>query len=177
VKSIIPVVKAAAAVAAIHPEYASNGAHRAADAGSDRAANYTADGPGNPVAFAGAFLRAPHEALSVADMGDREQGKGHCGSRNVKFEGHAGRQCRCPDPGLHLNSFSSAATADAAGICNAAVGKWLRAPYEFRTGRPRVRPVKKAGPAGFSPAAAIFAPASTLTMALQVAGTKAGFRA
>jgi hypothetical protein len=166
VKSIIPVVKAAAAVAAIRPEYASNGTHRAADAGSDRAADYTADGPGNPVAFAGAFLRAPHEALGVADMGDREQGKGHCNSRKMKFEGHAGRQCRCPDHGLHLHSFGSAATADEAGICNAAAGKWLRAPYEPRTGRPSARPVKKAGPAGLSPAAAIFAPASTLTMPL-----------
>jgi hypothetical protein len=138
VKSIIPVVKTAAAVAVIHPEYASNGTHRAADAGSDRAANYTADGPGNPVAFAGAFLRAPHEALGVADVGDREQGKGHCSSRKMKFEGHAGRQCRCPDPGLHLNSFGSAATADGAGICNAAAGKWLRAPYEPRTEAPRL---------------------------------------
>jgi hypothetical protein len=147
VKSIIPVVKTAAAIAVIHPEYASDGTHRAADAGSDRAANHTADGPGNPVTFAGAFLRTPHEALGVADMGDREQGKGHCSSCKMKFEGHAGRQCRYPDPGLHLNSFGLPAAAVGAGICNAAAGKWLRAPYEFRTGRrtawPIAWPVKK----------------------------------
>ena len=78
VEMIVAVVKAAAAIAAPigNAEHAIHRADRAADTGSDRAADHTAYRTGGPVTFVGAFLRAAHDALGMPDMGDREQREG-----------------------------------------------------------------------------------------------------
>ena len=49
-------------------ENAVYGAHSATDTGSDDTSDRTANGPGNPVTFIGAFLRATHDALGVAGL-------------------------------------------------------------------------------------------------------------
>jgi hypothetical protein len=135
---IVAIVKAAAAIAAIHTEYASHGAHRATDAGSHRAANDLTYRTGNPAAFAGAFFRAPYQALGMADVRDREQGKRHRRRRKMKFEGHAGRQRRCPDPGLHLNSLMLGHYGTGgAGTSNADPTEWLQQPGEYISWRRR----------------------------------------
>ena len=77
---MVTVVIAAAAmpapVAAIgNPEHALDRAHRAADPGADGAANDAADRTGDPIAFIGAFLRAAHDTLRMAELRDRQQGK------------------------------------------------------------------------------------------------------
>ena len=50
-------------------EHAIHGAHRAADAGADRAAHDRADRTRRAVAFTGAFLRAADNTLRMAEMG------------------------------------------------------------------------------------------------------------
>jgi len=50
-----------------------NGAHRAADAGTDGAADHATDRTGNPIAFVSALLRTAHDALGVAGVGGRQQ--------------------------------------------------------------------------------------------------------
>jgi hypothetical protein len=73
VESIAAIVIAAAVIAAIvNPEHALDGAHRPADAGSDRATDHTTYGARDPVAFPGAFLRAANDPLSMPDMRNRE---------------------------------------------------------------------------------------------------------
>jgi hypothetical protein len=74
---MVAIVKAAATMAvppaAIrNPEHALHGAHGTTDPGAYRAANRAADGSGNPVAFRGPLLRAPHDALRVPNLRDRE---------------------------------------------------------------------------------------------------------
>src|SRR3978361_544319 len=85
-KSVVPVIKAAAAATAAvgNSEYASHRAHRAADAGTNRAADQTAHRPGNPVAFARAILRAANDALGISGVGDCEQSQSHGRSRQEK---------------------------------------------------------------------------------------------
>src|ERR1700694_1154631 len=105
VKMIVPIVIAAAAIATIpDPEHAFDRSHRAADTGTDCAANHTTDGAGNPVTLAGAFLRAAHDALRMPELGNREQRENECRSRK-EFYRHSGRQARCHGPGLHVNSL------------------------------------------------------------------------
>src|SRR5258705_7261428 len=98
-KGMVGVVIAAATIAtpiaAIRDsEHALDGAHRAADAGADRAANHPTHGAANPVAFVSTLLRAAHDALRMTDMGDREQREHQCRSREIKLYGQAGRQRR-----------------------------------------------------------------------------------
>jgi hypothetical protein len=72
VKAAIAVVIAVAVMmpAAIrNPEHAFDRTHGAADAGPDRTTDDAANGASNPVAFISAFLRAPHDALSVSYVG------------------------------------------------------------------------------------------------------------
>ncbi len=44
-------------------------------------------GPADPVAFIRALLRAAHDALGVAGMGDREQRQRECRSRKISLAG------------------------------------------------------------------------------------------
>src|SRR6478736_6261942 len=103
VETMIAIVVAAAAVAAPpaairNPEHALDRPHRAADAGTNRAANRA----GDPVAFIGPLLRAAHDTLGMTDMGDREQCQHDCRSRKMEFCRQAGGRRRCPDLCLHL---------------------------------------------------------------------------
>src|SRR5258707_9967270 len=100
----VAVVIAAAAIAAIgNSEHAVDGAHRAADAGADCAANHTAHGAGDPASLVRPLLRPAHDTLGVTDMGDREQCEHHCHSRKMEFYGPSARQRRCSDLSLHPN--------------------------------------------------------------------------
>src|SRR5439155_25182507 len=112
VETMIAVVLAAAAVAAPpaairNPEHALDRAHRAADAGADRAANHTAHGAGDPASFVGTLLRPAHDALGMTDRGNREQCEQDCRSRNTEFYRQSDGQHRCSELCLHLDSFCS----------------------------------------------------------------------
>jgi hypothetical protein len=106
VEMIVAIVEAAAAIAMVHPEYAPDRTHRAADTGSDGSADHLANRSGDTAAFRRPLLRAADDALGMADMGDRQQGEGHGRSRQMEFDRQSGGQCRCHDPGLHLNSLA-----------------------------------------------------------------------
>src|SRR5712664_3554037 len=142
VESIAAIVIAAAAIAAIvNPEHALDGAHRPTDAGSNRAADHTAYGAGDPVAFPGAFLRAANDTLRMPDMGNRQQCEHDGRDTKIEFCGKADRKHRCIDPDLlHLNS-SCSAIPGRRGTCNADSAKRLRVCGKFRTGGPRVGPL------------------------------------
>jgi len=85
-KTVVAIVIAAAAIAAtIDPEHTSHRAHRAADTGSDRAADHATHRTGNPVTFTGAFLGAAHDALRIAGMGNRQQGENDRRHRKMEF--------------------------------------------------------------------------------------------
>jgi hypothetical protein len=106
VEVTVAIVEAAAAIAAPvaairNPEHALDGTHRAADAGPYRAANHATHWAGDPVAFRGTLLRATHDALRMAKMGDCNQCENECRCRELE----SGRQRRCPDLRLHLISL------------------------------------------------------------------------
>src|SRR5258705_9643897 len=103
-ETTVAVVIAAAAIAAIgNSEHAVDGAHRAADAGADRAANHTAHGAGDPASLVRTLLRPAHDALGMNDMGNHEQCEHDCRSRKTEFYGPSARQRRCSDLSLHPN--------------------------------------------------------------------------
>jgi hypothetical protein len=112
VEMIVAVIKAAAAIMMPirNAEHAIYGTHRTANAGTDRAADYTTYRAGNPIAFRGTLPRTAHKALCVPDMGDCDQSKRQRRSGKIKFGGRSGRQCRGLDFRLHLNASGSAAT-------------------------------------------------------------------
>src|SRR5260370_22351360 len=106
------VVITGAAIAPIgNPEHALDRAHRAADAGSNRAADHSAHGPGDPVTLVRPLLRTAHDTLGVAEMRDRKQGKHEGRTREMELDGQPGRQTRRPGlNSFHLDSLNSAAT-------------------------------------------------------------------
>src|SRR5258705_8728453 len=94
---------AAAAIAAIgNSEHALDRAHRAADAGADRAANHTAHGAGDPASFVGTLLRPAHDTLGVTDMRDYEQCEHDCRDRKMQVYRQTGGEPRRFDLCLHL---------------------------------------------------------------------------
>lgn len=64
-----------------------DGAHSAADTGTDDTSDRTAHGTGNPVAFIGAFLGATHDALGVAGLRRASQRKKDSGAREKQANG------------------------------------------------------------------------------------------
>ena len=71
-EAIVAIVVAAAATPVVNPKHAIHGAYSTADAGTDRASDQPADRTGCPVTFRSSLARAAHDALRMADMGDRE---------------------------------------------------------------------------------------------------------
>src|SRR5258705_3368493 len=103
-ETTVAVVIAAAAIAAIgNSEHAVDGAHRAADAGADRATNHTAHGAGDSASFVGTLLRPAHDTLGVTDIGNDKQCEHDCRRRKMQFCGPSARQRRCFDLSLHPN--------------------------------------------------------------------------
>ena len=76
-------------VMARQSEHAVDGAHRAADASTDRAAHDGADRAGIATALTGAFPRAADDALRMSEMRDRQQAERDRRRREI------GLQWRC----------------------------------------------------------------------------------
>ena len=72
---VVAVVEAAAVIMVSigNSQHAMNGAHRAADAGTDGAADHATDRTGDPIALVSTLLRAAHDALGMAGVRDRRQ--------------------------------------------------------------------------------------------------------
>ena len=134
----VAIVVAAAVMPPVigNAEHAIDRAHRAADTGADRAADDATDRTGDPVAFMSALLRAAHDALRMAGMGDREQRESERRGRKMNLQQASRRAASmllilvfiCSSQFLN----GSAAIAGRAGICNADVAKRLRRRDEFR---------------------------------------------
>jgi hypothetical protein len=88
-----------------------NGADRATDPRSDRATDYAAHWPCNPVAFGSPLPGSANDALGMPGMRDRQQCQRDSRSRKLQSCGQAARPrycADCLDPDFHFNSMSSA---------------------------------------------------------------------
>jgi hypothetical protein len=65
-------------IAAIrNPEHAVDGPHRTANTGADRAANHSADGPGDPAALISSLAGPTRDALRVGELWNAQQHERH----------------------------------------------------------------------------------------------------
>lgn len=107
-ETMIAVIISAAAVTVMtmgNAEHTFDCTNGAADTGTDDASDCAAYGAGDPVAFVGAFLRAAHDALSVAGLRKRQQREQEGGGREQQTAGQTGRQWRGSETGfVHLRS-------------------------------------------------------------------------
>jgi hypothetical protein len=85
---IAVVVPAAMAMAVVvNAQNTIDGAHSAADTGTDDTSDRTAHRTGNPVALVRPLLGATHDALGVAGLRQASQGKKDCGAREEQADG------------------------------------------------------------------------------------------